>query len=80
MCVGSALHAARRIEPCGHLMGAAFVLNEAVFASGLNGVLVQTHGIGVPTFDARELRRHQSVLVGERGWIIFGPLAQLFAV
>src|SRR5258708_35968444 len=59
-------------------MGEALVLNEAVFASELNGVLVQSYGIGVPTFDARELCRHQSVLVGERRWIVFSPLAQLF--
>ena len=78
ICVGNALDAARRVEPRGHLMGKALVLDEAVFASGLNGLLVQTHGIGVPPFDARELCRHQSVLVGESGWIVFGPLAQLF--
>ncbi len=78
ICVGNALHASRRVKPCGYLMGDALVLDEAVLASGLNGLLVETHGIGVPTFDARELCRHQSVLVGERRWIVFGPLAQLF--
>src|ERR1700733_9459926 len=69
-----------RVEPGCYLMSDALVLNEAVLASGLNGLLVQTHGIGVPTFDARDLGRYQSVLVGE-GWrIVFGPLAKLFPV
>ena len=61
-------------------MGDALVLNEAVLASGLNGLLVPTHGIGVPACDARDLGRHQSVFVRERGRIVFGPLTQLFPV
>src|ERR1700694_78862 len=61
-------------------MGDALVLDEAVLASGLTGLLVQTHGIGVSSFKTRDLRRHQSVLVAERGWIVIGPLAQLFEV
>src|ERR1700733_2207144 len=77
-CAGNALYAACCIEACGYLMRDALVLDEAVLASGLNGLLVQPYGIGVPTFDARELCRHQRVLVGERGWKVFGPLAQLF--
>src|SRR3984885_9176809 len=52
ICVGNALHAARRVKPCGYLIGDALVLDEAVLACGLNGPLVQTHGLGVPTFDA----------------------------
>ena len=76
--VGNALDAARRVKPRGYLMGDALVLNEAVFASGLNSLLVEAHGVGVPTFDAGDLGRHQSVFVGESRWIVLSPLAQLF--
>jgi len=48
----------------GYLMGHALVLDEAVLASRLNGLLVQTHCIGVSPFEAGDLGRHQRVLVG----------------
>ena len=78
--LGDGLEAARRVEPRGHLMGQAFVLHEAVLASRLNGLLVQSHGIDVASFEAGDLGRHQGVLVGERRRVGFGPLAQLFPV
>ena len=78
--VGNRLEAARQVEPRGHLMGQRLVLDEAVLASRLNGLLVQLHRIDVASFDAGDLGRHQRVLVGERRWIVFGPLAQLFPV
>ena len=78
--VGNRLEAARQVEPRGHLMGQRFVLDEAVLASRLNGLLVQTHRVDVAAFDAGDLSQHQHVLVGERRRIVFGPLAQLFPV
>src|SRR5712671_5877023 len=78
--VGDRIEAARREEPRGQLMGQALVLDEAVLASRLNGLLVQTHGVGVPPFEARDLGQHQRVLVGESRWIVVGPFAQLFTV
>ena len=78
--VGNRLEAARRIEPRGHLMGQRLVLHEAVLTGRLNGLLVQTHGVGVPPFEAGDLGRHQCVFVAESRWIDFGPLAQLFLV
>jgi hypothetical protein len=78
--VGDRPDAARRVEPRGHLMSHAFVLHETVLASRQNGLLVQTHGIGVTPFEAGDLGRHQGVFVTERRWIVVDPLAQLFAV
>ena len=46
----------------------------------MNGLLVQTHCVGVSPFEAGDLGRHQRVLVAERRWIVVGPLAQLFPV
>src|ERR1700690_3298537 len=63
--VGDRFDPALGVESRGNLMGDALVLNEAVCASGLNGLLVQAHGIGVPTFDARDFGRHQSGAVLE---------------
>ena len=70
-------HAACGVESRGRLMGDSFVLNEAVLACRSDGLLIQTHGFGAPTLDARELCRRQSVLVGEGRRIGFGPFAQL---
>src|SRR5271155_1134123 len=53
--VGDRSDAARRIEPRGQLMGQAFVLHEPGLASRSNGLLVQTHCIGVPLLDAGNL-------------------------
>src|SRR5258705_4531403 len=47
------------------LVGKRFILDEAMLASRLNGVLIQMHRIGVSPFDAGDLGRHDSVLVGE---------------
>src|SRR5258705_11532106 len=78
--IGEGFETARRVEPRGHLMGQALVLYEAVVASRSNGLLVETHGVRVSPLKAGDLGRHQGVLVGERRWIVFGPLAQLLPV
>ena len=78
--VGDRLEAARRVEPRGHLMGQTLVLHETMLAGRSNGLLVQTHRIGVSPFEAGDLGRHQRVLVGESRRIVVGPLAQLFPV
>ena len=59
-------------------MGQALILHEAVFTRQMDSLLVQLHGVGVSLFEAGDLGRDQCVLVGERRWIVFGPLAQLF--
>src|SRR6202048_569161 len=64
--VGECLEAARVVEPRGHLMGKALVLTETVVASRLNGLLVQTHCVGVSPFDPGDLGCHKGVLIGER--------------
>ena len=74
------LDAPRGIEPGGYLTGQRLVLHEAVLVGGSNGFFVQTHRIGVSPFQARNLGRHQCVLVGEGRRIAFGPLAQLLLV
>ncbi len=78
--MGDRIDAARAVEPRGHLMGQALVLHETVLARRLNGLLVQTHGVGVPPFEPGDLGRHQGVFVAKRRWIVVGPLAQLFPV
>src|SRR3979490_3260107 len=45
--VGESLNAARRVETGGQLMRQALVLYETVFTGRSNGLLVQTHGVGV---------------------------------
>src|SRR5258707_3494855 len=69
--VGDRIEAARREEPRGQLMGQALVLDEAVLASRLNGLLVQTHGVGVSSLKAGDLGRHHCAPVGGRRWIGF---------
>src|SRR5258705_9042483 len=59
--VGDGLEVACGVEARGYLMGEALVLHEAVLASRSNGLLVQTHCIGVPPFEAGDLGRHQGV-------------------
>src|SRR4051812_45068364 len=51
-----------------------------MLAGRANGLLVQAYGIGVLSFETSDLSRHQRLLVGERRWIVFGPLAQLLPV
>src|SRR5271163_3848108 len=48
-----------RIETSRKLVGESFVLNEAVVASRSSGPLVQTHGVGLAPFEARNLGAHQ---------------------
>src|SRR6267143_4421921 len=74
------LKAVRRVEPCGHLMGKRFVLDEAVLASRLNGLLVQLHRVEGAAFNAGDLSRHQRELVTKSWWKILCPLAQLLLV
>src|ERR1700688_76376 len=78
--VGYTVNAARIIEPRGHFKGQSFVLNEAVVVGGSNGLLVQTHGVGVSPVEPGDLGRHQGMLVAEGWWIVVCPFAQLFAV
>src|SRR5260370_16109426 len=77
---GDGLKAARRVEPRGHLMGQPRVLHESIVAGRLNGLLVQTHGVGVSPFEAGDLGRYQGVLIGESRWIVVGRLVQPFCV
>src|SRR5260221_13789701 len=78
--VGDGFETACRVEPRGYLMGQPLVLHEAILAGRSNGLLVQTHCIGVSPFEAGDLCRHQGVFVAESRWIAVGPLAQLFTV
>src|SRR6266850_5145618 len=78
--VGDSLDTARGVEPRRQLMGQALVLHEAVLASRSNGLLVQTHCIGVSPFEAGDLGRYQGVLIGESRRVVYGPLAQLLPV
>src|ERR1700716_2177716 len=63
--VGDSLETARGVQSRRQLMGQALVLHEAILASRSNGLLVQTHCIGVSPFEAGDLGRHQGVLIGE---------------
>ena len=74
------LDPARRIELGGHFMGEALVLHEAVLASRLSGLLIETHGIGVSPFEAGDLGRYQRVFVAEGRRIVVGPFAQMLPV
>ncbi len=78
--MGDRLEAVRGVEPRGHLMGQRFVLDEAVLASRLNGLVVQVHRVEGASFEAGDLGQHERVLVGESRWIVVGPLAHLFPV
>ena len=78
--MGDRIEAARREEPRGQLIGQALVLHEAVVAGRSNGLLVQTHCIGVSPFEAGDLGQYQRVLVAEGRWTVFRPLAQLLPV
>src|ERR1700678_57819 len=78
--VGDRFGAVHRVEPSGHLVRRALVLHETVFTGRLDGLFVETHGIGVTPLEASDLCGHQGVFVGESRWAIFRPLAQLFLV
>src|SRR6202171_4087522 len=80
MGAASGCRAVGKIKSRSKLVGEPLILDEAILASRLNGLFVQTHGIGVSSFKARDLGRHQCVLVAEGRWIVVGPLAQLFKV
>src|SRR5580698_5625460 len=66
MEIARALNASRQVIPRGQLVGEALVLKEAVLTRRIDSLLVETQGVRVPLFDARDLRQHQCVLVGER--------------
>ena len=53
---------AAKVKSCSKLVGDSFVLDEAVLAGRSNGLLVQTHCVGVSSFKAGDLGRHQGVL------------------
>ena len=80
MGVASRFEAARQVVLRRQFVGESLVLDEAVLARRMDSLLVETQGIGVSLFDAGDLGQYQRVLVGEGGWIVFGPLAQLFPV
>src|SRR5882757_5790733 len=69
-----------RVESRGHLPRQAFVLDEAMPASRLYGLLIKAFGVQFSALQARNLGTDQRVLVGESRWINFGPLVQLFLV
>src|SRR6266481_6564197 len=71
---------AATIKSRSELMGDAFVLDETVITGQSNGLLVQTHRIGVSVFETGDFGQHQRMLVGKSRWIVFGPFAQLFLV
>src|SRR5580692_12830420 len=77
-CVSHCLYAALGIESRGDLIGQRLILDEAILTRQGDCLLIETHCVGVPPFEAADLSRHQRVLVGERRWIDFGPCAQLF--
>jgi hypothetical protein len=69
-----------KVKPCREFVGYSLVLHETLLAGRLNGVLVPTHCICVPPFEARDLGQYQRVLVGESRWIVVGPFAQFLPV
>ena len=58
--------AAGEMEARRKLMGDPLVLDEALVAGRLNGLLVEAHGLAVMPFEAGDLGRHQRVLVRRR--------------
>src|SRR5258708_34993358 len=78
--VGDRIEAARREEPRGQLVGQTLVLAKTVVTRPSNGLLVQTHCIGVSRFEPRDLGGPPPVLTRKSRWIVFGPLAQLLPV
>ena len=49
------IEAARRVEPRGHLMGQALVLDEAVLMRRPDRLFIESLGIELPPFQARNL-------------------------
>ena len=80
MGVASRFKTARQAVLRREFVGEALVLNEVVLTRRIDSLLVQTQGVSVSLFDARDLSQYQRVLVGERRRIVLGPLAQLFLV
>src|SRR5260370_9143144 len=68
---------AGNIEACRKLVRDGLVLDEAVLARQLNGLFVQAHRVGATPFEARDLGRHERMLVTESRWIALRPLARL---
>jgi len=71
---------ARHAVMRGQFVGQLLVLNLALPMCQIDSLPVQAQGICVSLFDAGDLGQYQSVFVGERRWIIFGPLSQLFSM
>src|SRR5271163_416616 len=80
MGVASRFEIARQAVLRRQFVGEAFVLNEAVLARQMNGLLVESLGVDVSLFDAGDLGQDQRVLVAEGGRVAFGPFAELFLV
>jgi hypothetical protein len=72
------LDAPAGVEPGGDFTRQRLVLNKAVVVGGSYRLLVQTHCISVPPFEAGDLGGHERAFVGEGRRIVFGPFAQLF--
>ena len=53
--VGDRIEAAPRVEPRGHLMGQALVLHEAVLMRRPDRLFIESLGIELPPFQARNL-------------------------
>src|ERR1700677_1572185 len=63
--VGESREAARCMEPPRQLACEAFVLDEAVLARQSNSLFVEAFCVETPIFDARYLRRDQSIAILE---------------
>src|SRR5262245_26738962 len=59
------VEAVGRVVLGGKFQSKGFVMNEALLASRPYGALVQMRGIAIPSFDPRQLRRHQRGTVFE---------------
>src|SRR6185295_17644546 len=78
--MGNDLEATRRIEPRRQFAGQSFVLVEAVLACGPDGLLVETLGVQLPAFQARNLGGDERRAVCEVRRAQRGPLLELVMV
>ena len=59
------------MEPRSDLQAQGFIVDEAVFMGGADGLSVELYGIGVASLDARNFRLHQQHAVFE----VFGAMS-----
>src|SRR5260370_16503544 len=74
--MGDRLQAARRVEPRGHFIGEALILDEALFARQHDSLLVMAHGLEISAFEASDIGQYQRGLISLSRWIVFGPFAR----